>query len=134
MIDFLSILLCASKLAFLALLSLVFTSDITIRTYARAVSTSWFVNSFVLGKYKEFNILCTWEVQITISFVLGKYRVQFPLYLESTKSSISFALGKYRVQFPLYLESTESSINHEVLSARAYVVVLMLMSLARTRL
>ena len=113
---------------------LVFTGDISIRTYT--VSTSWFVNSFVLGKYKEFNILCTWEVQITISFVLGKYRIQFPLYLESTKSSISFALGKYRVQFPLYLESTESSIDHEVLSARAYAVVLMLMlmSLARTRL
>ena len=39
------------------LLSLVFTSDINISTYARTVSTPWFVKSFVLGKYKaiEFN-------------------------------------------------------------------------------
>ena len=36
---------------------LVFTSgiSISIRTYARAVIASWFVKSFVLGKYKEFN-------------------------------------------------------------------------------
>ena len=30
----------------LTYLILVFTSDISIRTYARAVSTSWFVNCF----------------------------------------------------------------------------------------
>ena len=35
-------------------LSLSFTSYMImiIKTYARAVSTSWFVNSFVFGKYK----------------------------------------------------------------------------------
>ena len=65
-------------------LSLVFTSDINISTtmYPSAVSTSsWFVDSFLLGKYKE-----------------------------------------------------EEQVLHEVLTARAYVLVLVFMSLVKTRL